>query len=315
MSSLDEKAVLDILEKVSKSVVNISTVKLVNRIFYQAIPVEGMGSGTIIEPKGQILTNNHVVGGAEKIAVTLWNGEVLEGTIVGACAAHDTAIVKVEKQGLPAAELGDSDELRVGQRVYAIGNPFGLAGGPTVTSGVVSATKRTIESQRGLVENLVQTDAAINPGNSGGPLVDLEGKVVAINTAIIPYAQGIGFAIPINVAKKCTSEMIRDGISARPWLGIVGLSITEEISQYYDLPLEHGVLVTKVADGSPAQRAGMIIGDIILRMEDVKIGTIEDLLNEIHKRKIGEKVRITVFRRGFEQFFDVTLSKMPQNSF
>jgi S1-C subfamily serine protease len=310
MSSFDEKTVLDVLEKVSKSVVNISTVKLVNRMFYQAIPVEGMGSGTIIDPKGQILTNNHVVGGAEKIAVTLWNGEVLEGTIVGACATHDTAIVKVEKQGLPVAELGDSDELRVGQRVYAIGNPFGLAGGPTVTSGVVSATKRTIESQRGLVENLVQTDAAINPGNSGGPLVDLEGKVVAINTAIIPYAQGIGFAIPINMAKKCTGEMIKNGISARPWLGIVGLSLNEEISQYYDLPLAHGVLITKVTDGSPIQRAGMIMGDIILRMDNVKIDTIEDLLDEIHKRKIGEKVRIAVFRRGFEQFFDVTLREM-----
>jgi S1-C subfamily serine protease len=310
MSSFDEKTVLDILEKASKSVVNISTVKLVNRMFYQAIPVEGMGSGTIIDPRGHVLTNNHVVGGAEKIAVTLWNGEILEGTIVGACSVHDTAIVKVKKEDLPAAELGDSDKLRVGQRVYAIGNPFGLAGGPTITSGVISATKRTIESQRGLVENLVQTDAAINPGNSGGPLMDLEGKVVAINTAIIPYAQGIGFAIPINTAKTCTGDMVKQGISTRPLLGIVGLSLNEEISRYYNIPLEHGVLVTKVTDGSPAQRAGMIMGDIILKMDSVAIETIEDLLEEIHKRKIGEKVRITVFRRGFDQYFDVTLSKM-----
>lgn len=310
MSSFDEKTVLDILEKVSKSVVNISTVKLVNRMFYQAIPVEGMGSGTIIDPKGHILTNNHVVGGAEKIAVTPWNGEILEGTIVGACSVHDTAIVKVRKEDLPAAELGDSDKLRVGQRVYAIGNPFGLAGGPTITSGVISATKRTIESQRGLVENLVQTDAAINPGNSGGPLMDLEGKVVAINTAIIPYAQGIGFAIPINTAKTCTGDMIQHGISTRPLLGIVGLTLNDEISRYYNIPLEHGVLVTKVTDGSPAQNAGMITGDIILKMDKVAIDTIEDLLEEIHKRKVGEKVRISVFRRGFEQFFDVTLSKL-----
>lgn len=308
MSSFDEKDVLDTLENVSKSVVNISTVKLVNRTFYQAIPVEGMGSGTIIDPKGQILTNHHVVGGAEKISVTLWNGEVLEGTILGACSVHDTAIVKVRKQDLHAAELGDSEKLRVGQRVYAIGNPFGLAGGPTVTSGVVSATKRTIESQRGLIENLVQTDAAINPGNSGGPLVDLEGKVVAVNTAIIPYAQGIGFAIPINTAKQCTSDMIRDGVTARPWLGIVGLSLSTETSQYYDLPLEHGVLVTKVSDGSPAQRAGMIMGDIILQMDRVRIESIEDLLGQIHGRRVGEEVRITVFRRGFQQDFSVTLS-------
>ena len=310
MSSFDEKAVLDTLEKVSKSVVNINTVKLISRMLYQAIPVEGMGSGTIIDSKGQILTNNHVVGGAEKITVTLWNGEMLEGKIVGACSVHDTAIVKVNKPELPAAELGDSEKLRVGQRVYAIGNPFGLPGGPTVTSGVISATKRTIESQRGLIENLVQTDAAINPGNSGGPLLDLEGKVVAINTAIIPYAQGIGFAIPINTAKQCTSDMIREGIAARPWLGIVGLSLSSEISRYYNLPLEHGVLVTKVTDGSPAQHAGMIMGDIILKMDRVDIGSIEDLLGEIHRRKVGDEIRITVFRRGFQQYFDVTISAM-----
>ena len=188
MSAYNEKAVLDILEKVSKSVVNISTIKLVQSMFYRAVPVKGMGSGTIIDPKGYILTNNHVIKGARKIAVTLWNGEVLEGKLVGACNIHDIAVVKVDKENLPAAELGDSDKLRVGQRVYAIGNPFGLAGGPTITSGVISAVNRTIESRGGLLENLVQTDAAINPGNSGGPLVDLEGKVVAINTAIIPFA-------------------------------------------------------------------------------------------------------------------------------
>jgi S1-C subfamily serine protease len=310
MSSFDEKAVLDILEKVSKGVVNISTIKLVHHMFYQVVPVEGMGSGTIIDPKGYILTNNHVVGGAEKIAVTLWDGKVVEGRIIGSCAVHDTAVVRVDKQGLLAAELGDSDKLRVGQRVYAIGNPFGLAGGPTVTSGVISATNRTIESQRGLVENLVQTDAAINPGNSGGPLVDLEGRVVAISTAIIPYAQGIGFAIPINSAKTCTGGMIRDGVSVRPWLGILGLSLNEEVSRYYDLPLDHGVLVTKVTDGSPAQRAGIIMGDIILKMGNVKVNSIEDLLNEIHERKVGENVKVSVFRRGFEHFFEVTLSRM-----
>lgn len=313
MSSFDEKSVLDLLEKVNKSVVNMNTLKLVRHMFYQAIPVQGMGSGTIVDPKGYILTNNHVVGGAEKISVTLWNGDMLEGTIVGACAVHETAVVKVNMQNLPAAELGDSDKLRVGQRVYAIGNPFGLAGGPTVTSGVISATNRTIEAQSGLIENLVQTDAAINPGNSGGPLVDLEGKVVAINTAIIPYAQGIGFAIPINSAKNCTGEMIRGGISARPWLGIVGLGLTEEIARHYDLPIDHGVLVTKVSDGSPAQHAGIIMGDIILRIRNFQVETIEDLLREIHKSKVGEKISTTVYRRGFEQHFEVTLSKMPQD--
>ena len=211
--SYDENAVLDTIAKVSKSTVNISTLKLVHNIFYQAVPIGGMGSGTIIDSKGLILTNNHVVGGVQKINVTLGNDEVLEGTIVGSCAIHDIAVVKIdaEKRNLQAAELGDSDKIRVGQRVYAIGNPFGLTGGPSVTSGVISAINRTIESKRGLIENLVQTDASINPGNSGGPLVDVTGKVIAINTAIIPFAQGIGFAIPINSAKTCTDEIINEG--------------------------------------------------------------------------------------------------------
>jgi serine protease Do len=200
--SYNENAALDIIEKTSRSVVNISTIKLVHNIFYQAVPVGGVGSGTIIDSKGLILTNNHVVGGAEKINVTLWNNQVLEGTIQGSCAIHDLAVVEVKAKDLPSAKLGDSDGLRVGQRVYAIGNPFGLAGGPSVTSGVVSAINRTIESDRGLIENLVQTDAAINPGNSGGPLVNMSGEVIAINTAIIPYAQGIGFAIPIKLSQK-----------------------------------------------------------------------------------------------------------------
>jgi S1-C subfamily serine protease len=311
LSSFDEKEVLDILERVSKSVVNISTIKIFHHLFYQAVPVEGIGSGTIIDPKGYILTNNHVIGGAEKIDVTLWNGEVLEGKIIGSCAAHDMAVVKVNTKDLPAAEFGDSDKLRIGQRVYAIGNPFGLAGGPTVTSGVISAVNRTIDSRGGLLENLVQTDAAINPGNSGGPLVDLEGKVIAINTAIIPFAHGIGFAIPINLAKKCTNEIITNGISARPWLGIVGLSITGELARYYDLPLEYGVLVTRVAEDSPASSVGIAAGDIILRMDGKSIYRIEDLLHEIHSRKIGETVEIAVFRRGREYRFKVTLSKMP----
>lgn len=312
MSSRDEKAVLDTIEKVTKSVVNISTIKLVHNMFYQAVPVGGMGSGTIYDaPKGLILTNNHVVGGAEKINVTLWNNQVLEGDIVGACAVHDIAVVKVKAKDLPAAELGDSDKLRVGQRVYAIGNPFGLAGGPTVTSGVVSAINRTIESDRGLIENLVQTDAAINPGNSGGPLVDLEGKVVAISTAIIPFAQGIGFAIPINAAKNCTNGIITEGISMRPWLGVIGVSITREIARYYSLPVAHGVLVTRVAEGSPAEYAGMANGDIILQIDNSETQTVQDLVREIHKRKVGDKVRVFALRNSQEHFFELQLRAMP----
>jgi S1-C subfamily serine protease len=311
MPPIDEEAVLNIIEKASRSVVNISTMKLVHNIFYQAVPVAGMGSGTIIDSNGLVLTNNHVVGGVEKINVTLWNNEVLEGRIVGSCAIHDIAVVKVAGKNVQASDLGDSDKLRVGQRVYAIGNPFGLAGGPSVTSGVVSAINRTIESSRGMIENLVQTDASINPGNSGGPLVDLDGKVVAINTAIIPYAQGIGFAIPINDAKTCTNGMMAEGITKRPWLGVIGLSITEEIARFYGLPVDHGVLATRVAENSPAEAAGMIDGDIILEVDNVETLKIEDLVREIHRRKIGDMIRIYGLRNRREHFFETKLSEAP----
>jgi serine protease Do len=310
LSTYDEKTVLDIIEKVTKTVVNISTVRLVHNLFYQAVPVGGMGSGTIFDAdKGLILTNNHVVGGAERINVTLWNNQVLEGKVVGSCAARDIAVLRVKGKELQSANFGDSDNLRVGQRVFAMGNPFGLAGGPTVTSGVISALNRTIESERGLIENLVQTDAAINPGNSGGPLVNLNGEIIAINTAIIPFAQGIGFAIPINSAKACTTDILTEGTSAgRPWLGVVGLTLTEQISRYYDLPIGHGVIVTKVAEGSPAEMAGMTGGDIILQIDDTETRSIEELVREVRRRKVGDKVRIFTLRNGREHFFEVKLS-------
>jgi serine protease Do len=312
LSSYDEKKALDTIEKATRSVVNISTLRLVHNIFYRAVPVSGTGSGTIFDAeKGLILTNNHVVGGAQKINVTLYNNQVIEGTIVGSCAARDIAVVKVDAKNLESAELGDSDKIRVGQRVYAIGNPFGLTGGPTVTSGVISALNRTIESERGLIENLVQTDAAINPGNSGGPLVDLDGKIVAINTAIIPYAQGIGFAIPINSAKMCSNDIMTMGSDKRPWLGVVGLSLTPEIAHYYNLPVGYGVIVTKIANASPAQDAGLVDGDIILEIDNTEIRTIEDLVREIRKRKVGDKVRIFALRSNREHFFELYLKAPP----
>jgi serine protease Do len=313
VSVYDENKVLEVIEKVTKCVVNISTVRLVHNLFYQAVPVAGMGSGTIFDAQqGLILTNNHVVGGAEKINVTLWNNQVIEGDIVGSCVARDIAVVKVNARGLQFAELGDSDKIRVGQRVFAIGNPLGLAGGPTVTSGVISALNRTIESDRGLIENLVQTDAAINPGNSGGPLVNLDGKIIAINTAIIPFAQGIGFAIPINSAKACTTDILGGGAtSGTPWLGVVGLTLTEQIARYYGLPVGHGVIVTRVSEGSPADMAGMDQGDIILQIDNVDTRSIEDLVREIRRRRVGDKVRVFALRNGRERFFELKLNAMP----
>lgn len=308
--SYNEDTILDIIEKVSRSVVNISTLKLVRNNFYQTVPVSGMGSGTIIDSNGLILTNNHVVGGAQKINVTLGKDEVLEGTIVGSCAIHDIAVVKVKRKNLQASDIGDSDKIRVGQRVYAIGNPFGLTGGPSVTSGVISAINRTIESERGLIENLVQTDASINPGNSGGPLVDVTGTVIAINTAIIPYAQGIGFAIPTNTAKTCSDEVINEG-TKRQWIGIIGLSLTKEIARYYGLPANRGVLVTRIAEGSPAEEAEMTESDIILEINNVQTNKIEDLAKEIQRRKIGDTIRILALHNGRQHFFELKLSESP----
>ncbi|MEM1565374.1 MAG: PDZ domain-containing protein, partial [Candidatus Bathyarchaeia archaeon] len=184
-------------------------------------------------------------------------------------------------------------------------------GGPTVTSGVISALNRTIESRNELLENLVQTDAAINPGNSGGPLVDVNGRVVAINTAIIPFAHGIGFAIPINSAKKCAYDIIARGAHVRPWLGIIGLSLSREISSYYGIPLDEGVLVTRVVGGSPAYEAGIEAGDIILAMDSTPITRIEKLLSEIHKREPGEKVNLVIYRHGRKYSVEVVLAKAP----
>lgn len=309
--SYDESSVLEVIEKVTQSVVNINTVRLLHDFYYQVVPVQGMGSGFIIDPKGYILTNNHVIGGAEKIDVTMASGEVHPGKIVGTCVSDDIAVVKVDGKNLPTAELGDSDQLKVGQTVFAIGNPFGLSGGPTVTKGVISAVKRSIRSERGLIENLVQTDASINPGNSGGPLVDIHGRVVAISTAIVPFAQGIGFAIPVNSAKRCATEIITHGRVMRPWLGVSGLSLTSEIAAYYNLPVEKGALITEVMSGSPAEKAAIERGDIIIGFGDKAVNSVEDLVKEIQKRKIGEKARVLMLRDGEKWIADVKLDQTP----
>lgn len=308
----DESAVIDVVEKVSRSVVNVSTVKILHDMFYQSVPVRGMGSGVIIDPKGFILTNSHVVEGAEKIKVTLANGKVLTGRVIGGCGTDDVAVIKTEEKGdYPAAELGDSSKLRIGQRVFAIGNPFGLAGGPSVTAGVISAVNRSIRSENSLMENLVQTDAAINPGNSGGPLVDITGKVIAINTAIIPFAQGIGFAIPINAAKKCSQEIITHGKMVRPWLGISGLTLNKDMAAYYGLSAEKGVLVAQVSPNSPAYEAGIVAGDIITSFGNTTLNSIEDLQKEIPKRKIGETVKMSIVRGKEKGTLDVVLQSIP----
>ncbi|MCD6465459.1 trypsin-like peptidase domain-containing protein [Candidatus Bathyarchaeota archaeon] len=308
---MSEDKIVEMLENISKSVVNINTLRVFHDLFYQVIPVKGVGSGFIFDERGYILTNYHVIEGAKKITVTLTDGRVFEGKLVGAYRSLDIAVLKIEAGNLVAAKLGNSDKLRVGQRVFAIGNPFGLAGGPTVTSGVISALKRTIRSERGVFRDLVQTDAAINPGNSGGPLVDVDGEVIAINTAIIPFAQGIGFAIPINIAKEIAKDIITYGSYTRPWLGIVGVSLNQQIAEYYSLPVKRGVLVVRVTPDGPADKAGIKRGDIIIEFDNKRIDRIEDLQGILAEKRHGCRCEAVILRGLRKLNVRVLLEKAP----
>jgi S1-C subfamily serine protease len=308
---MGDRSSLEAIERVSKSVVNVSTLRQFRDVFFRPVPLKGMGSGTIIRSDGYILTNSHVVQGAERIAITLHDGRVLEGKLVGACPSFDIAIVKVNAKDLPAVEIGDSEKLKVGQRVFAIGNPFGLAGGPTVTSGVVSAKGRTIHTEQVNLEDLIQTDAAINPGNSGGPLIDEEGKVVGINSAIIPFAQGIGFAISVNLAVRCSLDIIKHGKVLIPWLGINGVTINETVAQRYSIPSVEGVLVVGVVEGSQADYAGIYAGDVIVKFNGKTVKAIEELRKNILSKRVGELVEISLIRNGKEIDVQTTLGEVP----
>ncbi len=307
----DDEKIVEVIDRVTKSVVNVNTLKVFQDVFYRVVPVKGMGSGFIFDKRGYILTNCHVVENAERIVVTFSDSRVFEGKFVGACISSDVAVVKIDAENLEAAELGDSDKLRVGQRVFAIGNPFGLTGGPTVTSGVVSALNRTIHSDEGTFQGLVQTDAAINPGNSGGPLIDTEGKVIAINTAIIPFAQGIGFAVPINAAKSLANEIVLHGATTRPWLGITGINITPEAAEHYGLPVDRGVFVTDVEPDSPADRANIEKGDVISKFDDREVASVEELQDAMQQKSPGDRARLAIMRGTERKNVGVTLKRTP----
>ncbi|MCS7139835.1 MAG: trypsin-like peptidase domain-containing protein [Candidatus Nezhaarchaeota archaeon] len=308
---MSEDKVVEMLEKVSKSVVNVNTLRVFQDYFYQVVPVKGIGSGFIFDERGYILTNYHVIEDAERIVVTLVDGRTFKARLVGGYRGLDIAVIEIEADNLIAAKLGDSDRVRVGQRVFAIGNPLGLAGGPTVTSGIVSAIRRTIYSDRGIFRDLIQTDAAINPGNSGGPLVNIDGEVIGINTAIIPYAQGIGFAIPINAAKEVANEIIMYGYYAKPWLGIAGINLSRQIATYYDLPVERGVLVINVVPGSPAHRAGIERGDIIVEFDGKRIDKMEDLQKILSEKRHGCECEGVIVRGSRRYRVKVTLEREP----
>ena len=295
----NEDLIIEAVEKVGKSVVNIASVRMVQDQLFRLFPIEGVGSGIIIDSKGFILTNNHVVDKASNLKITLKDGNIFNGKVIGTDEVSDLAVVKVEStEALPQAQLGDSGHLKIGQIVIAIGNPFGLIGGPTVTAGIVSALNRTLQFESGALE-LIQTDAAINPGNSGGPLVDTNGEVIGINTAKMPYAHGIGFAVPVNTAKTIMKELIENGrVINRPWIGISAIKITRQLSQYYKLPTNEGVLIAQVEPHSPADYADLRKGDIIEAIDGNKITDPSQMSSDIRKRTINEKIIITVNRYG-----------------
>ncbi|MDQ7843914.1 MAG: trypsin-like peptidase domain-containing protein [Armatimonadota bacterium] len=307
----EEAAIIRVVERVRPAVVNIDTVAQV-QTFFGVFPQQGAGSGVIVSPNGYILTNNHVVEGAQQIKVTLLSGRTLQGTVVGTDRFSDLAVIKVDSpEPLPAAQLGRSGGLRVGQMAVAIGNPFGL--GHTVTVGVISALNRSIQVPGLLVENLIQTDAAINPGNSGGALANSAGEVIGINTAIVQQAQGIGFAIPIDAARAIMDQLISRGRVVRPFVGIAwGGDVDASIARQYRLPVDHGIIVREVEPGSPAARAGIRPGDIIVAVGGRSINNWNDFIRELFTKRPGDRVRIELVRDGRRLTVDVTLAERTQ---
>jgi len=312
MLAINEKDVIAAVQKVSPAVVSVATLRILRENRFEAIPVRGMGSGIIFDSNGGILTNHHIVEDAERVRVVTPDGKKFEGEVLGSDAMSDVAVVRVDAEGLPAAKLGDSDSLLPGQIAIAIGNPFGfLLPGPTVTMGVVSGLKRHMHLENHMYEDLIQTDASINPGNSGGPLVDTSGQVIGINTANIPFAQGIGFAIPINSARKIAKEIIEHGRVVRPYLGIYTLTLNREIAESYEVPTEKGVLVLQVGRGSPAQRSSLSVGDVIIEADSAPVNESEDLQHMIQKKKVGDSIELTISRGRSQQRVAVTLTEVP----
>ena len=269
----------------------------------------GIGTGFIIDKNGHIITNNHVVQDADKIKVKLKDEREFEARIIGRDPQTDLALIKIEAKGgdLPVASLGRSADLKVGQWVVAVGSPFGLE--QTVTAGIVSAKGRVIGS--GPYDNFIQTDASINPGNSGGPLLNLNGEVVGINTAIIAHGQGIGFAIPIDMAAQIVGQLKENGEVIRGWLGVNIQDLKGDLAEYYGSKHSAGALVTDVVPGNPADKAGIKAKDIITAVNGEKVKNSRELTARAATLPVGETTKITVVRDGQEKTFDVKVAKRP----
>ncbi|MBN1140609.1 MAG: DegQ family serine endoprotease [Deltaproteobacteria bacterium] len=268
-----------------------------------------LGSGFIISRDGYILTNNHVVDGADEIGVRLADGRTFKGAVKGLDPKLDLALIKIDvgKEELPVTTLGDSESLRVGEWVIAIGNPFGLE--QTVTVGIVSAKGRVIGA--GPYDDFIQTDASINPGNSGGPLFNAKGEVVGINTAIVRGGQGIGFATPVNAAKNIIPQLRDKGKVVRGWLGVTVQDVSSDLAKSFGLEEAQGALVSEVVNDSPAHKSGLKRGDIILSLNGKEVNALNDLPRLVADRNVGEKVELTIFRDGEKKTFQVTLGQAP----
>jgi S1-C subfamily serine protease len=276
--------------------------------------IEGTGSGVIITPDGYCITNNHVVEDAGKFTVLTPNGSTCSADLIGSDPATDLALLKVQSSGLSIAGLGDSAKLQVGQLVIAIGNPLGFQN--TVTAGVVSALGRSLRSRSGrLIENVIQTDAALNPGNSGGPLMDSRGLVIGINTAIIPNAQGICFAIPVNTLRWVLTSILRDGRVIRAFLGIAGQNIPlpVRVVRHFQLPNDTGVQIINVVSDSPAYLAGLRESDIIISINEKIVSGVDDIHRSLTKDDIGRKLRIVLLRDWVNRLeLSITPTESPQ---
>lgn len=327
--TLDEEGNIKIYEEMSPGVVNITTTTISYDFFFNPIPESGTGSGSILDKKGHILTNYHVVENARKLEVTLFDGSKWEAKLIGADPSNDLAVIKINapQEKLKPIPFGDSSNLKVGQKAIAIGNPFGLE--RTLTVGIISSIGRTLRAVNGrLMRGIIQTDAAVNPGNSGGPLLDSNGKMIGITTAIFsPVGAniGIGFAIPVNTAKKIVPQLINKGRVSRPWLGITGQDINVDMANLLKLP-SAGILVAKVEKGSPADKAGIkggkdyvmignlriiIGGDMIVAINGKAIKNMDQVVEEIESMSIGQSIELTIIRDKKQKIVKVTLAEMP----
>ena len=311
------RAVIDAAERVSPSVANIEVAHQI-RLRRNADPrlpdeARGHGSGFVFTPDGFVLTNSHVVHGADSIQVTLHDGRRLRGDLVGNDPGTDRAVVRIEAANLVSVALGDSQSLRVGQLVVAIGSPFGFQ--YTVTAGVVSALGRSLRSRTGrLIDNVIQTDAALNPGNSGGPLVNSHVEVVGVNTAVILPAQGICFAIAANTAKFVAAQLIKEGRVRRSFIGVAGqnVPIPRNIVRACGLGTESGVLVASVEENSPAAKAGLAEGDVIVGFAGSAVAGIDDLHKLLTEQQVGVKSAVQVIRRSESLALDIVPEEARQ---